>query len=113
MTTFKIYDAMMGSGKTTHLISEIKDSHINQKFIYIAPLLSECHRIAGTIFDKDDIHKRPITVEFNDASVLYAYTENAPLKDKNFKHPYFSENGGKAESLPVLLQNNDNIVSEL
>lgn len=111
MTTFKIYDAMMGSGKTTHLISEIKESHINQKFIYIAPLLSECHRIAGTIFDKDDIHKRPITVEFNDTSILYAYSENAPLKDKNFKHPYFSENGGKAESLPVLLQNNDNIVS--
>ena len=111
MTTFKVYDAMMGSGKTTKLISEIKESSNTQKFIYIAPLLTECHRIAGTTYDKDDILKRPITVEMNECSVLYAYTDNAPLKDKNFKHPYYSADGGKAESLPILLKNKDNIVS--
>ena len=109
----KVYDAMMGSGKTTKIIENIKNSPMTQKYMFITPLLSECHRIAGTVTDPEDIYQRPIIVESDDSSILYQYNEtvDTPLKDRVFKHPYFSKAGGKAESLPVLLNNNDNIVS--
>ena len=108
----KVYDAIMGSGKTTRIIEEIKNSDIKQKFMLITPLLTECHRIAGTVYDPMDQYKRPIIVDNDDNSVLYqCREEDIPLKNKLFKHPYFSKYGGKAESLPQLLINNDNIVS--
>lgn len=107
----KVYDALMGSGKTTRIIEEIQKAPINQKFIFITPLLTECHRIAGTIYEETDEYKRPIINEIVDGTISYQYQEDAILKDKLFRHPYFNKNGGKAESLPKLLVNNDNIVS--
>ena len=59
----------------------------------------------------EDPLKKPIIVDSDESSILYEYEEDAPLKDKVFKHPFFSKNGGKAESLPVMINNNDNIVS--
>lgn len=106
----KVYDALMGSGKTETIISEIKKSSMMNRYLYITPLLSECHRIAGTKFDADDILKRPIIVDA-EHSVLYDYDQKAPLKDRMFKHPNFSKNGNKGESLSFLLQVEDNIVS--
>jgi len=113
MTNITVYDAMMGSGKTTQIIQKINESPMTQKYMFITPLLSECHRIAGTITDPEDKYQRPIIVESDDSSVLYQYNEETPcpLQNRVFKHPYFSANGGKAESLPILLNNNDNIVS--
>lgn len=110
-TNIKIYDAMMGSGKTTRIINEILKSDYKQKYMFITPLLTECHRIAGTKYDEKDLYKRPIIIANDDRSILYEYEDDAPLKDKLFKHPNFSKKGGKAESLPVLIENNDNIVS--
>ena len=111
----KVYDAMMGSGKTTKIIEDIRNSDINQKYMFITPLLSECHRIAGTLWDPADPYQRPIVVDSDDSSLLYLYNEEAnnPLRGHNFKHPYFSKVGGKAQSLPVLINNNDNIVSTI
>lgn len=109
-TVFKIYDAMMGSGKTTRMIQEIKTTDNDQNFLYITPLLDECHRIAGTSYDEDDHLKRPIVTTQDDTSVHYAYDDDAELKDKRFKHPSY-KGGNKAESLQYLLRNKENIVS--
>ena len=42
--TITIYDAVMGSGKTTHIIQHM-NSNPQQKYIYITPNLEECKRI--------------------------------------------------------------------
>lgn len=110
MTKIRVYDALMGSGKTTTIINEIKKSSPFDKFMYITPLLSECHRVAGTYYEEGDLQKRPVIVD-SEESVLYDYLKDAPLKNKMFKHPYYSKNGNKGESLEYLIKNNDNIVT--
>lgn len=45
----KVLDALMGSGKTTKLINDVEQLQ-NIPVIYIAPLLSECHRFDGTFY---------------------------------------------------------------
>jgi hypothetical protein len=109
-TVFKVYDAMMGSGKTTQIIENIRTAETSQNFLYITPLLDECHRISGTSYDEDDHLKRPLITTEDDTSVHYAYLSDAPLKDKRFKHPSY-KGGNKAESLQYLLKNKENVVS--
>lgn len=43
--TITIYDAVMGSGKTTHIIQHM-NSNPQHKYIYITPNLEECQRVA-------------------------------------------------------------------
>lgn len=109
-TVFKVYDAMMGSGKTTRIIEEIRTAEKEQNFLYITPLLDECHRIAGTTYDVDDTLKRPIITTEDDTSVHYEYEQDAQLRDRRFKHPSY-KGGNKAESLQYLLKNKENVVS--
>lgn len=109
-TVFKVYDAMMGSGKTTRIIEEIRTAENNQNFLYITPLLDECHRISGTSYDSDDHLKRPLITTEDDTSIHYAYLDDAPLREKRFKHPSY-KGGNKAESLQYLLKNKENVVS--
>ena len=109
-TVFKVYDAMMGSGKTTQIIENIRTAEKDQNFLYITPLLDECHRVAGTTYDEDDPQKRPLITTQDDTSIHYDYLEDAPLKDKRFKHPSY-KGGNKAESLQFLLKNKESIVS--
>lgn len=104
-----IYDAMMGSGKSTKVIDLIKESDTAQKYIYITPILSECHRVAGTTYSEADEYKRPTILDT--ATGTYEYQANAVLASRNFRHPYFSRLGGKAQSLPKLIQNKENVVS--
>lgn len=109
-TVFKVYDAMMGSGKTTQIIENIRTAETNQNFLYITPLLDECHRVSGTTYDEDDNLKRPLITTEDDTSVHYDYLEDAPLKDRRFKHPSY-KGGNKAESLQYLIKNKENVVS--
>ena len=101
---------MMGSGKTTRIIEEINTAENNQNFLYITPLLNECHRIAGTTYDPDDLLKRPIITTQDETSIHYEYLDEAILKDRRFKHPNY-KGGNKAESLQFLLKNKENVVS--
>lgn len=101
---------MMGSGKTTRIIEEINTAENNQNFLYITPLLNECHRIAGTTYDPDDLLKRPIITTQDETSIHYEYLDEAVLKDRRFKHPNY-KGGNKAESLQFLLKNKENVVS--
>ena len=71
--------------------------------MFITPLLSECHRVAGTVYEEGDKLKRPIILDSDDTSVIYQYRdEDVPLKTKQLRHPYFGKHGNKAESLPQL-----------
>lgn len=109
-TVFKVFDAMMGSGKTTQIIENIRTAEKDQNFLYITPLLDECHRISGTTYDPDDHLKRPLITTEDDTSIHYEYENDAPLKDRRFKHPSY-KGGSKAESLQYLLKNKENVVS--
>lgn len=91
------------------MIEEIQQSK-DEKFLFITPLLDECHRIAGTTYELNDVHKRPEITEISDKTIHYKYKEDAPLKDKRFKHPDY-KGGTKAESLKYLLKYGENIVS--
>lgn len=107
-TSITVFDAMMGQGKTQKIISKIKDTATDQKFIYITPLLSEAHRIAGTTYNEDDPNKKPLICKY---TKRYKYLEDAPLKDRSFKHPHYSYAGGKAQSLPTLIKDKENITT--
>ena len=48
-----VYDGMCGSGKSTKMMKLMQENCDKSKFLYITPLLSECHRVAGT--DTDDL----------------------------------------------------------
>ena len=79
----KVLDAMMGSGKTTRLIQDIANLPPDSKVIYITPLLTECHRIAGTVFDVEDEKKAPIVAYQDDDGIEeYVYDVNHYLHDK-------------------------------
>ncbi len=54
--------------------------------------------------------KRPLITTEDDTSVHYAYLDDAPLKERRFKHPSY-KGGNKAESLQYLLKNKENVVS--
>lgn len=99
----KVLDAIMGSGKTQRLISDV--SKLSNPVIYITPLLSECHRFAGTVLDENGV------VVKDDLGFPY-YDMSHPLANKKFKHPNNKNKfGSKLESLLQLVRNGENIVS--
>ena len=51
-----VYDGMCGSGKSTKMMKLMQENCDKSKFLYITPLLTECHRVAGT--DTDDLGTR-------------------------------------------------------
>lgn len=103
-----VLDAIMGSGKTTKLIQLISNLPITEKIIYITPLLSECHRIAGTTPDPEDID-RPLLLDGEN----YAYNETHPLSNRCFMLPITKKgvNGTKAHDFLELVRYGNNIVS--
>lgn len=107
----KVLDAMMGSGKTTKLIQDIADLPVDSKVIYITPLLTECHRIAGTVFDPDDEKKQPIVAyQGNDGIDEYVYDTEHPLISRRFRHPSYA-GGSKMDNLLFQVQHGCNVVS--
>lgn len=80
-TDVKVLDAVMGSGKTTHIIEQMnRIENRDRKYIYITPNLTECERIA----------------------------EACPMLD--FKHPQVLK-GSKLKDLQRLVSEEQNIVS--
>lgn len=107
----RVLDAMMGSGKTTRLIQDIADLPADSKVIYITPLLTECHRIAGTVFDPDDEKKAPIVAYQDDDGIEeYVYDVDHPLINRRFRHPSYS-GGSKMDNLLFQVQHGCNVVS--
>ena len=113
----KVFDAMMGSGKTETIIRDmgVRFNKDGSKFLYITPLIDECHRIAGTYYDEDDELKRPVVVSSEDNGEgveldLYDYNKDHPLSSMFFKHPDY-KGGNKADNLKNLIKYQHNIVS--
>lgn len=102
----KVLNALMGSGKTTRLMQDVGNLPPSSPVIYIAPLLSECHRFAGTIPDED-------TGEvIRGEDFLPAYDDSHPLIHKMFTHPNNKNSQGtKINSLLKLIRMKENIVS--
>lgn len=48
----QVIDAVMGAGKTTQMIEEIKKSDASRKFIYITPFLDEIDRIKNAVTNR-------------------------------------------------------------
>lgn len=105
MNKVVVIDALCGQGKTESVI-EMMQKDVSGKFLYVTPYLSECHRVAGTMYDTVDEDKKPITDEYGN----YIYEDTARLKDFKFKHPDDSF-GRKGKSLCALLSSGENVVS--
>lgn len=101
----RVLDAMMGSGKTTRLMEEVGKLPASSPVIYIAPLLSECHRFAGTVVDEEGNLTKG-------EDFLPVYEDDHPLIHKMFSHPdNRNSQGTKIHSLLKLIQRRENIVS--
>lgn len=72
MKKIKIYDAIMGSGKTYNAIERMKKylKH-NQKFIYITPFLSEVDRVMDSLPIESVV--TPIGLNENDGKRIYEH----------------------------------------
>ncbi|WP_026677224.1 hypothetical protein [Fictibacillus gelatini] len=49
MEKVQVIDAVMGAGKTTWALNKIENTPLDEKFIYIAPFLSEVERVIKTV----------------------------------------------------------------
>ena len=106
-TNILVLDAVMGSGKTNRLIEMM--SNTDRPIIYIAPLLSECHRIAGTLIDVDDKGDEfLITDEYG----VPVYQSGHKMSAKMFHHPNTKNSkGSKLECIKDLVKSGRNVVS--
>lgn len=102
----KVIDALCGQGKTLRMIEQMAAMPDSQKVIYITPLLSETHRIAGTKYKENDKKKRVI----KDKNGLYVYDLSHKLANKRFRHPESQQGDGKLGGLQYLVRQNENIV---
>ncbi len=107
MSSVKVIDALMGTGKTQRMIHDMAALPEDVCIVYITPLLSETHRIAGTEFSIKDEKKKPLKNEFG----CYIYDESHPLYQKRFRHPESQQGDGKIGGLKYLIENNHNIVA--
>ena len=106
-----VLDAAFGSGKTNKLIDMMANKPATSKIIYITPLLSECHRIAGTSYEESDVFKRPIHIIGDGITGEYLYDDNHILKTKRFRHPNNYKGKTKLDDVNYLIENGCNIVS--
>ena len=108
MTEFVVYDAMMGSGKTTK-VKEYILQNPNERFIYITPFLKESYGVVGINFNIVGDEAVPV---FNDLTNDIDYDENNPLSSLRFKYPDKKKGrGSKENSLAYLMNVGYNITS--
>lgn len=113
MTDVRILDFMCGQGKSTY-IRDMVSKNTDDKYLYVAPYLSECHSFAGTKYEPKDVRKKPLykegskfEYEYNDKTVF-----GADLRGMNFRHPNTRNKlGSKEESLCKMIEDGHNIVS--
>lgn len=105
----RVLDACPGSGKTTKLIDEISKLPVDSKIIYVTPMLSECHRVAGTYALMDDNDN--ITGAMKECGEV-VYDLSHPLHKHKFQHPSTANaDGSKLANLKELLSAGVNIVT--
>lgn len=108
MTEFVVYDALCGSGKTKRVRDYFVQNAESEKFIYITPFISECHKMAGTTPDEDN-EMMPKVCDFKG---MVVYDAENPVSALKFQHPDRKKGvGSKETSLAYLLKNGKNVVS--
>ena len=115
MTDVIVYDVLCGQGKSTEIMNYMLNNPEN-KYCYIAPYLTECHRFAGTKFNPKDDRKKPLFVEGSKKDYEYVDAKDDNLVEKkkqlNFRHPdNRNKDGSKVTSLCNLMSNGYNVVS--
>lgn len=106
-TEFVVYDAVCGSGKTERVMDYMV-SNSDEKFIYITPFLSECHRIAATKPVDEGVDDAP---EIDMLTGLPKYDTSVRTHKLRFKHPDRKKGKGRKEtSLAYLMSKGENIV---
>lgn len=100
-----VYDGMCGSGKSTKMMKLMQENINESKFLYITPLLTECHRVAGTKTDKFGNLVRDVKSEMSRLKFQHPNNKFGNSED-DFHQPYT-----KLNSLRELLKNRENIVS--
>ena len=100
-----VYDGMCGSGKSTKMMKLMQENINESKFLYITPLLTECHRVAGTKTDKIGNLVRDVKSEMSRLKFQHPNNKFGNSED-DFHQPYT-----KLNSLRELLKNKENIVS--
>lgn len=100
-----VYDGMCGSGKSTKMMKLMQESCDKSKFLYITPLLSECHRVAGT--ETDALGNLIRSKDSKMTKLKFQHPNNKfGNSEDDFHQPYT-----KLNSLRELLRNKENIVS--
>lgn len=102
-----VIDALCGQGKSKKFIEQMATMPDDKRIIYITPLLSETHRIAGTRYDPADEKRKVIKDDLG----LYDYNIDHPLYHKRFRHPESQQGDGKIGGLKYLISQNENIVA--
>ena len=107
-----VIDRICGDGKSQGMMDIIRRSANNllsgDKFLYITPYLEQCHSIAGTE-PTSAVDERPKTDR--QGKIIYKCTEHN-LGCIKMKHPDQSNSEGtKQESLRILMNNDQNIIS--
>lgn len=115
MTDVIVYDVLCGQGKSTEIMNYMLNNPDN-KYCYIAPYLTECHRFAGTKFNPKDDRKKPLFIEGSKKDYEYVDVKDDELVEKkkllNFRHPdNRNKDGSKVTSLCNLMSNGNNVVS--
>lgn len=115
MTELVVYDVLCGQGKSTEIMNYMLNNPF-QKYCYIAPYLTECHRFAGTKFDVKDSRKKPLYANYDERLYDYVDKEDDILIERkkvlNFRHPdNRNKDGSKITSLCNLMSSGSNVVS--
>lgn len=105
---FKVYDSIMGSGKSTRMIEEINNSLPETRWIVVTPFLAECHRYAGTVIDESSQDKQSPKRDSNNR-VIYNGT-GCNESGRKFYHP---ESGyrSKVENIAEAVRQGKDIVT--
>jgi hypothetical protein len=106
-TKITIIDGVCGSGKTTGIIKLMKE-YKHKSFAYFTPILSECHRVAGT---KPRSSKNSDPKTLKNGEYIYASPTDYNCSELEFKHPTSKGRSQKTGSFIELVTNKENIVS--
>lgn len=103
MTKIKVYEAIMGNGKTKRIIEDLRTE--SRPVIYITPLLSEVYRVSGAVVNDKGVHQK-------DDLGNFMYDLEHPLASKQFMLPNNrNRDGSKLTSIKSLISNRCNICS--
>lgn len=108
MTKVIVHDQLPGTGKSKSMIERINESPSDEKWIVVAPFLTECHRYAGTL--KDEVSGDKQTPVRDDKGAVVYTGEGCSKSGRRFHHPQ-SGYQTKVEHIAQLVSEGKDIVT--